>query len=181
MELGKLANLEYGFTDSAKKSGTARFIRITDIDESGNLKKTEQTFVSLTEKSKKYLLKTRDVLVARTGATYGKTVVFKETYPAVFASYLIRLNFDHKKIDPDFYWFFAQSEEYWKQAKNLVTGGAQPQFNGNVLKKIKILLPDLATQKHLVAEMEEQEAVIESNKKLIGIMEQKISDLLSKI
>jgi len=49
------------------------------------------------------------------------------------------------------------------------------------LRKIKIPLPSLETQKQLVAEMEEQEKIIEANKKLVGIMEQKISDVLSEI
>lgn len=47
--------------------------------------------------------------------------------------------------------------------------------------KIKIPLPPLEVQKQLVAEMEEQEKIIEANKKLIGIMEQKITEILSEI
>lgn len=49
------------------------------------------------------------------------------------------------------------------------------------LRKIKIPLPSLETQKQLVAEMEEQEKIIEANKILVGIMEQKISEVLSEI
>jgi hypothetical protein len=41
--------------------------------------------------------------------------------------------------------------------------------------------PPLEMQKQLVAEMEEQEKVIEANKKLVGIMEQKISEVLAEI
>jgi len=47
--------------------------------------------------------------------------------------------------------------------------------------KIKIPLPSLEIQKHLVAGMEEQEKIIEANKKLVGIMEQKITEVLSEI
>ena len=46
---------------------------------------------------------------------------------------------------------------------------------------VKIPLPSLEIQKHLVAGMEEQEKIIEANKKLIGIMEQKITEVLSEI
>ncbi|HQA04315.1 MAG TPA: hypothetical protein PKZ17_06245 [Thermodesulfovibrio thiophilus] len=42
-------------------------------------------------------------------------------------------------------------------------------------------LHSIEVQKQLVAEMEEQEKIIEANKKLIGIMEQKISEVLSEI
>ena len=47
--------------------------------------------------------------------------------------------------------------------------------------KIKIPLPPLEVQKQLVAEMEEQEKVIEANKKLVGIMEQKITGVLREM
>ncbi len=47
--------------------------------------------------------------------------------------------------------------------------------------KIKIPLPPLEVQKQLVAEMEEQEKIIEANKRLIGIMEQKITEVLANI
>lgn len=171
--------MEYGFTDTAKEKGEARFIRITDIDESGKLKNMEQKFINLTSESKKYLLEKGDVLVARTGATYGKTLVFKESYPAIFASYLIKLSFNEEKVLPDFYWLFAQSNEYWKQAKSLMTGGGQQQFNGNAIKKIKVPIVPLEVQKQLVEEMESEEEIIASNCQLIELMEKKISEVLN--
>jgi type I restriction enzyme M protein len=57
----------------------------------------------------------------------------------------------------------------------------QPHVYGKDLAKIKIPLPPLEVQKQLVAEMEEQEKIIEANKKLIGIMEQKITEVLNDI
>jgi restriction endonuclease S subunit len=50
-----------------------------------------------------------------------------------------------------------------------------------MIKKEKIPLPPLEIQKKFVAEMEEQEKIIEVNKKLIGIMEQKITEVLNDI
>ena len=81
-------------------------------------------------------------------------MLFDEEYPAVFASYLIRLRFPQDRLLPEFYWSFAQSEKYWEQARILATGGGQPQFNGNALIEIKIPLPPLEFQKEIVAEIE---------------------------
>ncbi len=181
VELGEICNLEYGFTDTAKDKGNARFIRITDIDETGMIKTEDQKFINLTDETKKYLLKKDDLVVARTGATYGKTAIFKESYPAVFASYLIKLDFESDKILPDFYWLFAQSDEYWNQAKKLMTGGGQQQFNGNAIKKIIVPIVPIATQKRFIADAKKEQEVINANKQLIEIMEQKISDVLSEI
>ncbi len=49
------------------------------------------------------------------------------------------------------------------------------------LKKIKIPTPNIEIQKKFIAEMEEQEKIIEANKKLVRIMEQKITEVLSEI
>lgn len=49
------------------------------------------------------------------------------------------------------------------------------------IEEIKIPVPPLEIQKQLVAEMEEQEKIMEANKKLIGIMEQKIAEVLNDI
>lgn len=83
--------------------------------------------MNLSEEVNKFLLKKEDILVARTGATYGKT--------AIFASYLIRINVNKTLVLPKYYWYFTQSDYYWKQAKKLAGGTGQPQFNANVIPK----------------------------------------------
>ena len=89
--------------------------------------------------------------MARTGATYGKTMLFDEEEQAVYASFLIKIDLDKTVINPSYYWHFAQSNFYWEQANKLVGGGAQPQFNANVLKSIKIPIPPLEEQNRIVA------------------------------
>jgi type I restriction enzyme M protein len=160
VELGTICKPEYGFTASAADHGDARFVRITDIAPDGRIRKDEPKFIKLTHESEAYLLRKGDLLVARTGATFGKTMLFDEEYPSVFASYLIRLRFSQESLLPEFYWSFAQSEKYWEQARSLVTGGGQPQFNGNALTQIKIPLPPLEIQKEIVAEIEGYQKVI---------------------
>jgi len=181
VELESVCNLEYGFTDTAKNTGDARFIRITDIDENGMIKAKDQKYINLTDEAKKYLLKKNDLIIARTGATYGKTAVFKESYPAVFASYLIKMDFEKEKMLADFYWLFSQTDEYWNQAKKLMTGGGQPQFNANTIKKIIIPIISLDIQKRFITEAEKEQQIINANKQLIEIYEQKIADVLSEI
>jgi len=122
IELSTICKPEYGFTASAADTGDTRFVRITDIGSDGRLRKEDLKYISLTSESERYLLKKGDLLVARTGATFGKTMLFDEDFPAVFASYLIRLRFPQNRLLPEFYWAFAQSEKYWEQARALATG-----------------------------------------------------------
>nr|NQU91313.1 restriction endonuclease subunit S [Bacteroidota bacterium] len=103
VELGEVAKPEYGFTETAKDEGNARFIRITDIGADGKLIKTNSKFIELIKNAEESVVKKNDILVARTGATYGKTMIYEEDYTAVFASFLIRLNFDLNRIFPKYY------------------------------------------------------------------------------
>ena len=181
VSIEELANPQYGFTASAQDWGDARFIRITDISEGGSLSNKEQKFITLTSQSKGSLLERGDILVARTGATYGKTMLFDEDYPAVFASYLIRLRFPPERVDPYFYWAFAQSDNYWNQARALMTGGGQPQFNGNAIKQVKLPLPPLTTQQAIAAELEAEQTIIESNRNLIQRFELKVQSAVASV
>ena len=181
MMLKELTKPQYGFTASAQDQGDARFIRITDITEGGFLSSKEQKFVTLTSQSQELLLATGDILVARTGATYGKTMLFDEDYPAVFASYLIRLRFPSDMVDPYYYWAFAQGDDYWNQAKVLMSGGGQPQFNGNAIKQIKLPLPPLAIQQDIVAELEAEQALVDASRELIQRFEGKIQAAIARV
>lgn len=181
VKLGEVCEVEYGYGETAKEKGDARYIRITDIGSDGYLIRDDAKYVDLTKESRPYQVKRGDVLVARTGATYGKTMIFSEDYPAVFASFLIRLNFKTEKILPEYYWAFAQTENYWNQAKSLVTGGGQPQFNGNAIKLIHIPVPPLERQREMVAMVKEEQKHIESAKRMIEIYEDKIKSKIAEV
>ncbi len=98
--------------------------------------------------------------MARTGATFGKTVLVESSEPAVFASYLIRIRFPDSVMVPSYYWHFAQSELYWSQARGLVSKGGQPQFNANVLRSIRVPLASLGLQERTVALLDSFDALV---------------------
>lgn len=75
-------------------------------------------YITFSEDAKKFLLKKDDLLMARTGATFGKVLLYENIEPSVFASYLIRITFK-RNIHPKLYWFFSQSDLYWHQANEL--------------------------------------------------------------
>ena len=148
--LGEVCSFKYGYTASAADTGNARFVRITDIGEDGLLKSTSPKYVDIEEDNREYMLSEGDILVARTGATFGKTLLVRTDSPAIYASYLMRLCFDQKKVLNSFYWHYAKSAMYWEQAVKLVQGGGQPQFNANVMKRIRIPVPPLEIQREIV-------------------------------
>ena len=62
-----------------------------------------------------------------------------------------------------------------------MTGGGQPQFNGNALKQVKIPLPPLATQEAIVAEIKAEQALVAANRELIARFEAKIQATLAGV
>ncbi len=178
--LGDICTFEYGYSAAAKDAGEYRYIRITDIDEKGLIKDSDWMFTDLNKKSNQYILKKGDVVVARTGATYGKSAYFDKDYNAIYAGYLIRLHFSEKVI-PKYFWIFSRTSYYERQKESLVQGGGQPQFNANSMRKLIIPIPPIEEQQRIIAEIGKQEESIEKNREIIDFFEKKSADVISKI
>jgi len=89
-----------------------RYIRITDIQSDGKLR--EDTQRSLTwSKASHYLLEYDDILFARSGATVGKTFIYKGiNNKACFAGYLIKFSADNNKVLPQFLYYYTLCDSY---------------------------------------------------------------------
>ena len=148
--LKDIARFSYGYTDKAQEHGDTRFLRITDIAEDGTLKPDGAKYIQLNEESRKYLVKKGDLLLARTGATYGKTLYVPDESPAVYASFLIKIELDNSKISNRYYWHFSKSNQYWRQAEKLVSKGGQQQFNTNAVERVVVPVPPLDVQSRIV-------------------------------
>ena len=105
-ELGKVAGFQYGLGESAEQKGDYVYIRITDINQAGFLNKTNLTFVRKEKVKKECILQKGDVLVARTGATYGKTYLFKEEFKATYGGFLIKFLLGDE-INNEFFFHFS--------------------------------------------------------------------------
>lgn len=162
--LGEIADVEYGFTDKSTDKGYYRYIRITDIDDNGELISTDKKYIKHTKEAEQYLINDCDLLMARTGATFAKVLLCNNSEPSVFASYLIRIKFK-ETIENKLYWYYSKTREYWEQANSLMTGAAQPQFNGAALKKVVFTYPkSISEQQRVVAILDKAFAVIDKAK-----------------
>ena len=132
---------------------------ITDIDDFGCLRSDDVKYVSDNEQSKKYLLHKGDILMARTGATFGKTLYFNDDNPAVYASFLIKIALDNSVILNRYYWHFAQSSFYWDQAKRFVSTGGQQQFNTNAVSRVIIPVPPIKEQERIITVLDRFDAL----------------------
>ena len=127
-----------------------RYIRITDIDDYGNLLddwKTAEVIYS------KYLLEESDVLFARSGSV-GRAFVYKSDLGrAIFAGYLIRFKFDLAKINPSFVLYYSFTKIYKLWLQSIQRAAVQPNINSKEFQSLEIPLPPLAVQNRIVEEV----------------------------
>ncbi len=140
--------LTYGLNEAGEMEDRSlpRYLRITDFDENGNLR--DDTFRSLPgEIACEALLEENDVLFARSGATSGKTFMFRNYEgEACFAGYLIRARTMPSKLNPLFLYHFTKTTAY-EMWKNLIFTQATIQ-NISAVKYnyLTIALPPLHEQ-----------------------------------
>ena len=181
--LGNLsATIQYGLSNSAEPQGTYRLLRITDIQD-GKVDWDAVPFTT-TDDPGTYLLKSGDIVFARTGATVGKSFLITELpYPSVYASYLIRIRM-LGDLPPEYIYQFFDSACYWSQITDKSVGVGQPNCNGTSLKGLLIPLPPINEQLRIVPTAQallEYVATIDTDRKellaIIANVKTKILDL----
>ena len=142
-------NGQYGANESAVeyKKGDIRYIRITDIDEYGNLKQTDKKTASNIEND--YLLKPNDILFARSGSV-GRCYIHKFLEEqAIFAGYLIRYFLNENIIDADYLFYYCNSNIYKYWVDTIQRPAVQANINAQEYRSMPIPLPPIVKQKEI--------------------------------
>jgi type I restriction enzyme S subunit len=134
-------NIQYGFTTSAKAEAIGpKFLRITDI-QGGQVNWSKVPYCIASEAEyDRYRLKPHDIVVARTGASTGENIYLPVVPDAVFASYLVRFQFDHPAV-ARLVGAFMRTTAYFDFVQNSIGGSAQPNASAQVLAGAKLVLP----------------------------------------
>jgi type I restriction enzyme S subunit len=146
---------QYGITKSASSTNSGpKFLRITDIQDGEVDWQSVPTCEISNDDFETYKLKPRDILIARIGATTGKTFLVGEVPNAVFGSYLIRLRAGLSVI-PAFLGAFTETRFYWDQIEKSKGGRLKQGVNIGVIQAIELPLPSIDQQKSYVTAFDE--------------------------
>ena len=148
--------------------GLPTYIRITDISEDGRFAPFPAAAVD-SPRSANYLLKLGDVVVARTGASVGKSYRYRpEDGPLVFAGFLICVSPDSDKLDPTYFGYVLQSKRYWDWISAESTRSGQPGINARQISGLAVDLPDISKQREIALQLEDAERHVEALERLIA-------------
>ena len=167
--------MQYGANEPAEECNynDPRYIRITDIKDDGTLR--DDTFKSLPlEKAKEYMLTKGDLLFARSGATVGKTFLYKEDYAACFAGYLIKARCNKNELLPNFIFYYTLSNAYQNWKNSIFIQSTIQNIGADKYSVMPIIAPPLSEQQSIAKYLDQKCSDIDE---LISIKQQKIEKL----
>ena len=152
-----------GYSDRLPK-----YIRITDISETGRFLPKKTVSVDNIF-SANYFLSEGDLVVARTGASVGKSYLYRpKDGPLVFAGFLICLSSRNNILLPQHLSNYFKTTSYWNWVKLTSMRSGQPGINGNEFARLLIPLPKITEQSAIATVLSDTDALIEHLEKLIA-------------
>jgi len=121
-----------------------------------------------------------DILFSKDG-TVGKTALVNVEKEFVVLSSLAIITPDTRKTTPNYLFQILSTDFFINKAINNKTGAAIKRIILKTLKTIEIPLPNFDIQHQIVARIDKEQSLVNANKELIGIFEQKIKDRIGKV
>lgn len=146
-------SLKYGTSKKSKTQGSVIVIRMGNIQQ-GEIDWSDLAYTDDKEDIEKYRLSPGDVLFNRTNSAVlvGKTSIYRGEFPAIYAGYLIKLDYKHDEIIGDYLNYALNTPAAKEYCNNVKTDGVN-QSNINAKKIGAFVIP--------VASINEQQVIIE--------------------
>ena len=160
--------------------GVNKYIRITDIDEASSTY-TDKDIVSpdgiLTDN---YLVNNRDILLARTGASTGKSYLYKQSDGKLYyAGFLIRANVTTH--DPYFVFSQLHTHRYWRWVSIMSARSGQPGINSQEYSSFPIYTTSIEEESKIAKLLSLLDERIATQNKIIDKLQSLIKGISSKI
>lgn len=163
-------SLKYGTAKKSKEEGSVIVIRMGNL-QSGEIVWDNLAYTDDVDDIGKYKLETGDVLFNRTNSPewVGKTSIYRGEYPAIYAGYLIKLDYHRDKVLGEFLNYMLNSpiaKEYCNKVKT--DGVNQSNINAKKIGAFEIPVPSLEEQKEIVRILD---ALLKKRKDVLDLTE----------
>lgn len=158
-------SLKYGTAKKSDASGNVVVLRMGNLQQ-GEIDWSDLAYSNDPDDIERYKLFPGDVLFNRTNsaALVGKTAIYRGEYPAIYAGYLIKLDYDHDKIIGDYLNYALNTLDAKKYCNSVKTDGVnQSNINAKKIGAYSFNVPSIPEQEKIVSAMqkllsEEQQA-----------------------
>ena len=181
-KLGDIATgFDYGMNAAAKPfDGENKYIRITDIDEASSTYIDKDIVSPDGTLNENYLVNDRDILLARTGASTGKSYLYRKSDGKLYyAGFLIRANVT--KHNPYFVFSQLHTHRYWSWVSIMSARSGQPGINSQEYSSFPVFITSLREEDKISAllslidkRIATQNKVIEDLKKLKSAIAERV-------
>ncbi len=184
-KLGEVASgFEYGLNAAASDfDGEKKYLRITDIDDQTREFRTDDLSSPDINNpiDNRYLLKEGDILFARTGASVGKTYLYKasdgKTY---YAGFLIRAHVSDE-ADAGFIFQSTLTERYKQFVLLTSQRSGQPGINAQEYSDLLLPLPSLMEQRRIGAFFDRLDSLITLHQRKLELLRNIKKSMLDKM
>lgn len=156
-------SFEYGTSEKSTPLGKVPVLRMGNIVD-GTIDWNDLVFTSNELDIEKLSLKKGDVLFNRTNSPIhvGKTAIYEEEKTAIFAGYIIRVNYKKDTIRGKYLSYILNSEPMMQHGFSIMKKSInQANISASLLSQYEIPLPSLKEQDEIISKLE----IIESEKK----------------
>lgn len=170
--------VEYGSSTKSKMAGKVPVVGMGNI-QNGRIDWGKLVYTDDDDEIEKYLLAHNDVLFNRTNSPelVGKTAIYKDEMPAIFAGYLIRIHRREDLLDADYLNYFLNSDLALRYGKTVTISSVnQANINGSKLKTYPIPVPPLEEQRAIVKRLD---VIATETRHLAALYERKLTALES--
>ena len=173
---------DYGMGSSATKyDGLHKYIRITDIDDKTHQYLNDNLVSPNGILEDKYIVKDNDILFARTGASTGKTYLYKKSDGLLyFAGFLIRANINDNN-NSIFVFNCTLTNKYKKWVQIISMRSGQPGINSQEFASYTISIPTLKEQEKISSFLLLLDKKISKQRDLIDHLKSYKRGLLSRL
>ena len=177
-----VCELKYGTSEKSSSVGKIAVLRMGNITNIGTIDYSNLAYSSNEEDIKQYSLKKDDLLFNRTNSSdwVGKTAIYKEEQPAIYAGYLIRIR--PILISPDYLNIVMNSSYYRNWCYNVKTDAVnQSNINAQKLSQLMIPVPPSREQDKIIAEITKWISLIDAIRNSKEDLQATIKQAKSKI
>lgn len=146
-------SLKYGTAKKSDASGNVAVLRMGNLQQ-GEIDWSDLAYSNDPDDIERYKLFPGDVLFNRTNsaALVGKTAIYRGEYPAIYAGYLIKLDYDHDKIIGDYLNYALNTLDAKKYCNSVKTDGVnQSNINAKKIGAYSFNVPSIPEQEKIVS------------------------------